>query len=869
MGEVYRAHDRKLSRDVALKILPERWLKEPDRRARFEREARVLAALNHPNIAAIYGVADGPADTGATIHALILELVDGTTLADRIASGPMPLKDALPLAQQIADALDAAHEKGVVHRDLKPANITVTPDGRVKVLDFGLAKLTAGDGEAPDPFHASTVTMDGTRAGVLLGTAAYMSPEQARGQAVDKRTDIWAFGCVVYELLTGRAAFASGTMSDTIARVLEREPDWTQLPADTPISVRRVLMRCLEKDPRRRLRDIADAQLELSERVETNTDVARARPVPWWRTAALLVAGASILAIGALWFRRPAVEVPRSAEFSFPAPDGEMLELIPPVPSPDGRQIAFVARTVSGERALWIRAVDSSAPRRISGSDGASGAPFWSPDGRFVGFFANGKLKKADAGGGPVLNICSMQANLGATWNRDNIILIAPFNRGVIYRVSAAGGTPEPITTLSTEHRENSHRWPQFLPDGKHFLFTARSDVKEENFIYVGSLDSKAITPLVAAQSNAVLAAPGYLLFAREGTLMAQRFDTRTVTVSGDPVPVVERVAHTTPSSVAIFGASQDGSLVAFQSAGPRLARVTWFDRSGNAGQTVGPEREITEIRLAPDKSRAAVVIPDPDSGNRDIWLLDIQSGSLTRFTSHPANDWQPVWSPTSRELTFASDRNGPSSIYRNQVQGGDEQLLLKMPDNGVFPKGWSADDRFVSISLDSSRGLSSIWALPLFGDKQPFPLSKAAAAENNPVISRDGQWVAYQSNETGSTEIYVKPFTGLAGRHRVSTAGGILPRWRGDGRELFYIAGNGDVMAASLTSDPAQSATPARLFSACPDVSPGTVAAAAPRVTYDVTLDGQSFLFACAVPTGTPQITALLNWASKLASKP
>ena len=757
MGEVYRAHDTRLGRDVAIKLLPASLAADPDRLARLEREARLLATLNHPNIAAIYGVEDGGGMT-----ALVLELVEGETLGAALArqSGMrapgLGVPHALAVARQLVDALDAAHERGIVHRDLKPANIAITPDGIVKVLDFGLAKAGGVDA-IDDALTHSPTAIGATMQGVLLGTAPYMSPEQARGKVVDKRTDIWAFGCVLYEMLAGRRAFPGDTVTDTLAKILEREPDWSALPAATPIAVRRLVARCLDKDPKRRLRDIADAAAALDD-LETPPAVVTRRPAgantdprggagarhdrlgvvgaAWWLAQ---IAGAS--ARGAVHVRGAGRRAARNW-----AP-------IPVVPSRHrtGRGSRSSQPAPRAHRAVWIRRVDSVTAHRLAGTEDVVGPTFWSPDGRFLGFFAQGKLKRIDPSGGPALNIATIQANFGATWGADNVIVVAPVNRTVLHRVPAAGGTPEPITTLNAERKENSHRWPHFLPDGRHFLFTARSDVKENNLIYVGSVDSKDIKALVAAQSNAVYVSPGYLVYARDATLMAQRFDVATLSLVGEAMPVAASVGHNTASSSAAFGASADGSVLAYRPAITRGSLVAWYDRSGRPGSPLGPERAYSEVRLAPNEKLATVVIADPDSGNRDIWLLELTSGSLTRVTTNPANDWQVAWAPDSRQIAFASDRNGLSSVYRKAIDAVDEELLLRMPGRGAFPKDWSADGRLLTLGIDSGTELAAIWALPLVGDRTPFPLGRSGVREYDPRLSPDGRLIAFESDESGA----------------------------------------------------------------------------------------------------------------------
>ena len=853
MGEVYRARDTKLGRDVAIKSLPLSFAADPDRLARFDREARVLASLNHPNIGAIYGI-----EESAGITTLVLELVEGESLDARLrslGSRGLRIADALAIARQVAAALDVAHERGIVHRDLKPANIMVAPDGTVKVLDFGLATEPAGGVGPAGVADQSLTIMTPTVDGVLLGTAPYMSPEQARGKPVDKRTDIWAFGCVLYEMLTGRRAFGGETTTDVLARIVEREPDWAALPR-APAPILTLLKRCLEKDPKRRLRDMGDAHVELD-----GIDAAPvASPFALVRFAVPVLALALVGAMAALVWRwqRPSPVPPHGVQFTFIAPDETQLEIGAPVPSADGTRIAFIARSASGQRSLWIREIGSTTVRQLPDTDGAT-VPFWSPDGRWLGFFAQGKVKKVSLAGGPALTICVVQSLLGATWNRENVIVLAPVNRTVLHKVSAAGGTPEPITTLSTDRRENSHRFPQFLPDGRHFLFTARSDVPENNIIYVGSLDSKAVKPLFAAQSNAAYAA-GYLLFAREGTLMARRFDATTLTLSGEAVVVASRIGHNMTGSLAAFGVSSDGSVLAYQ-AGVRItAHLTWVDRAGRTIATLGPESNFDDVRLSPDGKLAAVVVPDPDSGNRDIWLVDLRTGSMTRFTSNPANDWRMAWSPDSRRLAFASDRNGRSSVYLKAIDGGDEELLIRLPDRGVFPKDWSKDGSILTLNIDSPNGIPSLAAMRLTGDRTPFAVGGSVSErEDEAMLTHDGRSVAFVSGQSGSDEVYVAPFP-RGGRRRVSAGGGVQPRWKGDDGELYFVAPGGAIMAVPFRGkEPIEPGTPTQLFRPCggTGVMPGPY-------QYDVVADGSMFLTICRSPASNPSaITVSVDWTA------
>ena len=886
MGEVYRARDTKLGRDVAIKILPAEFTADPERLARFEREARVLASLNHPNIAAIYGVEETDASPGAAqaaVRALVLELVEGETLADKLASGfglqasgraqspqpraqSLPVGEALAIARQIADALDAAHEKGIVHRDLKPANIKITPNGAVKVLDFGLAKLGTDNASGQDLSQSPTMTVGGTRAGIILGTAAYMSPEQARGKPVDKRTDIWAFGCVLYEMLTGRAAFAGETVSDTIAAILEREPGWDALPATTPPSVTNLLRRCLDKDPKRRLRDIGDVRAEAENTTSPASQPGR-RSSSWMPIVATLAAGI-VVGASAVWGlirSRPVTRVEGPTSFTFTAPEGLQIPGSA-VPSPDGRRMAFVAESAAGERALWIRSMDSPVPRRIDGTEGAQ-QPFWSPDGAFVGFGAPSerRLKKVDLSGGQIQNICVIaDAFFGGTWNREGDIVFAPDNRVPLQRVSASGGTPQIITALDPARGENSHRWPQFLPDGRHFLYTARSDVREHTGIYVGALDSKDRIWLVEAQSSAALGAPDSLLLVREGTLLAQRFNTATLRLSGNAVALAGKVAQNATGAFASFSVSADGQVLTYRPEVENTSQLVWRDRTGTNRGTTGAAGTFGQLRLSPDAKRAAVVMSDKDSGNRDIWLVDVESGTRTRLTSHPANDWHPVWSPDGGQIAFASDRNGVSTIYRKPTDGSGSEEIISTPgiEAHIFPNDWSAT---VGLAAHTSnlKTLTDVWIVPMLGSRRPYALAQTPFQEQTATFSSDGRWIAYVSDESGAPEVYVQAL-GNAGRKRVSISGGMQPRWRRDGRELFFIdAANKFVQVTVVQGEAFMSSAPRALFESC-------AAAGDPYdYVYDITGDGERSLWVCATPRNAPSlVTVFLHWVTHLEAR-
>ncbi|HJU41430.1 MAG TPA: protein kinase [Vicinamibacterales bacterium] len=859
MGEVYRARDHRLGRDVAIKILSPAIAADAEGLARFEREARALASLNHPNIAAIYGV-----DDSAGFPALILELVDGETLADRIARGRLPVDEALRYARQIADALDTAHEAGIVHRDLKPGNVKITEAGTAKVLDFGLAKAiaaAASPDSAIDPANSPTVTVKGTKGGVILGTAAYMSPEQARGKAIDKRTDIWAFGCVLYEMLTGGRAFDGETTSDMIAAIIERQPDLSKLPAAVPPHVRRVIERCLEKDPKRRVRDIADVRAELETPDATPAAAPRSLRAAMIATIAVVAAVALSIVMVVAW-RSTQSRPPQPLEFALVPPEDTMV-LGSPAPSPDGRQLAFVARGADGVTAIWFRAIGTRKATPLPGTEGALGQIFWSPDSRAIGFVAGGRVKTIPAAGGPVVNVCPITAHLGATWGPDNIILLAPTNRTAIHRVPATGGTLEAVTTLDTT-RENSHRWPHFLPDGRHFLFTVRSDSAENNAVYVGSIDGEAPRRLFATQSNAIYVEPGLVLHVRDGTLIAQPFDARALSLSGTARAVASPVLQNTPSAEAEFDASFDGSVLTYREGAEWTAQLTWFDRSGQIAGTFGPPGAVEAVNLSPDGRRAAVDMVDAAQGTRDVWIVE-SGGALRRFTTHSATDWVPVWSPDGGTLVFASDRQGQSSLFRAPADGSSPEKLLYRGPAGAFPNDWSPDGRQLLLHVDGPRGeaYARSFLLPLAGG-DPIQLMDARFPVSSMKFSPDSERIAFHSPETGDVEIYVMALRDRR-KIRVSTAGGFLPIWTKGGRELLYVNPQREIMSVAFGTDPFAPATPQRLFAPCRSTNPPSLFVAAPNVrAYDALADGSRVLAVCRSNASSAAIVTM-NWMAKI----
>jgi serine/threonine protein kinase/Tol biopolymer transport system component len=799
MGEVYRAHDSKLNRDVALKVLPSEFASNPERMGRFKREAQLLASLNHPNIAAIYGM-----EECAGVRALVMELAEGPTLGDRIGrdQSPIPLEEALPIARQIAEALEAAHEKGIVHRDLKPANVKVTPEGTVKVLDFGLAKALEGDGEAAaaDGADSPTLSLAATQAGVLLGTAAYMAPEQARGGAVDKRCDIWSFGMVLFEMLAGKRAFAGETISDTLAAVLRGEIDWSLLPRDTPSSIRTLLRRCLTKDRKQRLRDIGEARIAIAEYLdhpagtpdlETVAVTARhrLRETLAWGVAIVCLLAALVVAV--VHFRETPAEVPEMRfEVNTPPTSSPTSFAI----SPDGRRLVFVA-LAEGQARLWLRPLDQVTAQPLAGTEGAT-SPFWSPDSRSIGFFAGSKLKRMDIAAGAPQVLASALSGAGGTWNRDGVIVFGPNPGTPLYRVPASGGEPVAITRLDPLH-QLAHAFPQFLPDGRHLLFTA---LGSDQGIYLASLDSAETRRLIVADT-AVYAPPGHLLFRRQGTLFVQNFDPARGELAGDPVPVADSVAVDPAFNIGGFSVSETGMLAYRTSGGSSRRRLAWFDRTGKEVGTLGAadENDLIAPELSPDARRVAV--DRTVQGNTDVWLIDAARGVPSRFTFDPAFDGWPIWSPDGSRIVFGSGRKASFDLYQKPSNGaGNEELLLES-SLAKAPSDWSPNGRFLLYTqLDPKTG-ADLWVLPLFGERKPFPYGHTGFVESWGQFSPDGRWVAYQSDESGRNEIYVQPFPGPGGQWQISTGGGIEPRWRGDGKELFYIAPDSNLMAVPIQS--------------------------------------------------------------------
>jgi eukaryotic-like serine/threonine-protein kinase len=865
MGEVYRARDTKLDRDVAIKVLPAALAHDPERLARFEREAKVLAALNHPNIAQIYGLEQ---------RALVMELVEGETL-----KGPLPIETALNYAKQIADALEAAHEKGITHRDLKPANIMITPAGTVKVLDFGLAAVAqdpASDGT--DPSNSPTLTMRATQAGMIMGTAAYMSPEQAAGKPVDKRADIWSFGVVLFELLTGHQLFGEGeTISHILADVLRAPIEFDKLPRETPKAIRDLLQRCLDRDVRNRLRDIGEARVVIHKYLAAPMDargnqtdasavgmrVQGARTLPWVVAAIALIA-ATVFAV--LWLVRPAPAT-RISQFTVDAPPDSIFtnSFAATAVSPDGRYLVFGAARNSGTPSLWLRPLDSLAARQLPGTEGAN-LPIWSPDSKSIAFFASGRLKRIDLVGGAPLVLCdateAINASVSGTWNRDGVILFGGTDG--LRRVSASGGSAVLITRADSSRQEAGLGYPQFLPDGKHFIYFVESGNANTQGVYSGSLDRpQEHVQILRTDAKALYTQPntgrsGYLLWLREQTLLAQRFDAGKLRLEGDPAPVAEGVGVNNLRRGAFW--TSDSGLLVYRTGGVGRRKLVWMNRDGKGIEQAGQPDFYGSVQLSPDAKKVAFGRIDPTGAVENIWLLEFARSATSRLTFGQKQDSTPLWSPDGRQIVFHSNRGGVYQMYRKDSGGGRQEEQLTEGPMNKFPSDWSRNGKYLLYDqVDPATG-ADLWALPLEAPRKPVLVLQTPFAEMRAQFSPDGKWIAYESNESGRSEIYVRAFPSSTGQWQISNQGGTSARWRGDGKELFYLSPDGKMMAVGIRTSAAsvEADPPRELFGA---------SLSGLYFSYDITSDGRRFLLVepPEAQGGIAPLTVVLNWQAGL----
>lgn len=867
MGEVWRARDTRLNREVAIKVLPTDFAHNAERLRRFEQEARATSALNHPNILTIY---DFGTHEGSPY--IVAELLEGEVLREQMNRGALPVRRCLEYAQQFAAGLSAAHEKGIVHRDLKPENLFVTEDGRLKIFDFGLAKLRPPRSEQSD---SEVATKRGiTDPGVVMGTVGYMSPEQVRGQDADHRADIFSFGAILYEMLSGKHSFTGESAVELMNAILKEEPpDLPETSHKIPPQLERIVRRCLEKRPERRFQSASDLGFALETLSTPSGDhltasakaaypSAVAKRGGWRERIAWIGAGVFAflsLALAVAFFNRPAMKV-EAMRFSV-HPPAKATSVHDPTISPDGTRLALVA-TTEGKTLLWVRPLSSLAAQPLPGTEGAS-FPFWSPDSQFIGFFAQGKLKKIALSGGPPTMLGDAPDSRGGAWSRDGVILFSPgWNMGV-HRVSAAGGAAEVVTTPDSSRQENGHFWPSFLPDRRHFLYLAFGSKPDEIGIYLASLDGRERQWLLPADSNAVYAASereGFLLFVREGTLLAQPFDAAERRLTGEPFRLADQIQINAFSEEGVFSVSENGVLVYTASGSSGSQQLSWFDRAGKSLGVIGLPGIDLRPALSPDERRVAVSRLDLQTRNADIWLLDLARGTELRFTLDAAGDYVPVWSPDGSRIVWSSNREGLANLYQKSSSGsGQDELLLKA-DNWKWVSDWSGDGKFILYGENNPKTQADLWILPLEGERKPFAYAQTPFNEIHGRFSPDRRWIAYTSDESGSLEVYVQAFPTPGGKWRISTNGGYEARWRRDGKELFYISGDRKLMALEVkTGGTFEPGIPIVLF----DLS---VAGRLRPGGYAVTGDGQRFLFVTrGEETAASSLAVVLNWTAEL----
>jgi len=913
MGEVWRAEDTKLGREVALKVLPVEFAEDGDRLARFEREAKVLASLNHPNIAHLYGLetvertvgeglipshgdlesgsgsgtgtASGPQDlktpgpqdpkTSSPVMFLAMELVEGEDLSEHISRGPIPIDEVIPVALQIAQALEVAHQQGIVHRDLKPANIKLRSDGTVKVLDFGLAKAWEAESTDHSLSLSPTMTQHATAAGIILGTAAYMAPEQAAGQGTDTRADVWSFGVVLWEMLTGAKLFDGETVSHVLAAVLTAEPDLGDLPEGTPPRIAELIGRCLRKKPKMRVQAIGDVRIALEEYLADPESVtapaesatAVVEPIPLWKRALPWAATAALgLALIAISASRTSVP-PRVVKATIPPPSEMRFDLRPAAPgpaavSPDGEKIAFTAADENGRSRIFVRNLDAGEAYVLSGTEGAQ-YPFWAPDSRWLGFFTqpDDLLRKIDTTGGPPITLCDAANGKGGTWNADGVIVFAPEAGSSLMRVPSAGGEPVEITTMDPD-RHNSHRLPWFLPDGRHYLFVARGLSSDDSAIMIGSLDDDETLEIVRNQSQAAYAS-GQFLFVRDQTLMARPFDPDDREITAEAVPVAEDVLVIPGASLSVFGVSQDGVLTYQTGSAETSTTLEWRDRVGNSVGELGDAALYRVVALSPDGSSVATEIVEMEGGTFDLWIYEVERNIRTRFTFDPAGDVSPVWSPDGSQVYFASDRDQGFDVYRKPLSGIGEVELVYSGDGNSFPQSVSPDGKYLCVLLNSKTTNGDLLLVPLDGDGSPTVFRQTEFNESGAKISPDGRWIVYHSDESGDFEVYVTTFPVAGRKWQISSGNGVYPEWRADGGEIVYSDFAGGLVAVQVdgAGETFRVGAAEPLFSIRPPEAGGPY--------YSVSADDQRFL---VIPNVSQQADTLLNlvvnWPTQIEAR-
>jgi serine/threonine protein kinase/Tol biopolymer transport system component len=872
MGEVYRARDTRLDRTVAIKILPSHLSESAEARQRFDREARAISSLSHPHICHLYDV--GQQD--GTSY-LVMEYLEGETLADRLRKGPLPLPQVFKIGAEICEGLEKAHRSGVVHRDLKPSNIMLTKSG-VKLLDFGLAKTTVASVGAGSSFASlATMSQPLTAQGTIVGTFQYMSPEQVEGKEADTRSDIFSLGAVLYEMVTGKRAFEGRTTASTIAALLAAEPkSISTLQPMSPAGLEHLVKSCLAKDPDERLQTAHDVEIELQWIADSNSQIGISTRIHAaglnrvWITAAIaLVALCAGLALARFVRAVPVAPVIRSSI----NPPGKTTfaegssEWAPPVLSPDGSRLVVGVTSQAGQQTLYVRSLNALTGHILPGTEGAL-FPFWSPDGNTIAFFANGQLKTIDASGGPVHDLCPAPQPRSGTWSKDGVIVFAPSPYTGLFRVASTGGASAPITKLDNSRHEDSHRWPQFLPDGRHLLYLARTSDRANSEIRVASLDSQQTVTIVRANGNAVYVPSGFLLYPRGDAVVGQTFDAEHLHTSGEPITVADQVSWNGNVDYATFTASSGGLLAYTGQTGEGLSELLWTDRNGKTLGKVGEPDLYFGPSLSPDDKKLAVEIADPHNASSEIWIYDLIRNSRSKFTFTQGNTHNrlPVWSPDGSQIAFNSDREHAAQIYEKAVNGKVPEHVVASGESDRYPSTWSSDGRYVvGIQSSAQRG-SEFLVLPMLGAQLPVDFLPSATALSRfafPRLSPDGKWLAYSSYETGIQETYITTFPSGAGKWQVSTGGSLEPHWRRDSKELLFRTLDGSIISAEISD---QNGSPVvgkvrTLFQKHMRPSPNW--------TFDVSADGQRFLINSLLqPSVSEPITLVTNWDSELKKK-